>query len=569
MSRMTLKRCAAVAQNPESKTDFVSSVSSQKRLHLGDADSRLHDEEQDGVYRAADLFGSQCSPENNPAENAFAGYSTQDEEFADEDDDDFVTENETGGGTARSVSNAGLQETERWNSDPIRLYLSQMSNIPLLTREEEVVLAKRIEKTRNAFRRAVLGSPYSLHNAFQTLTKVYHGQLAFERTIRMSLSERLSKRQIQRRMPIHLQTLAPMMEAMMLDFEIGRHKNSPEKDKAEARKRFKTRSRRALVLIEEVSLRNRRVHALKLQLEKFSARMDEIQRLLNDDSVKMMPERRAMLRKELHGIIRQTQEGPSALRQRCQRIKTALKEYEQAKNALSQSNLRLVICVAKKYRNRGLTFLDLIQEGNTGLMRAVDKFEYRRGFKFSTYAMWWIRQAITRAIAEQSRTIRIPVNMIDTLSHIRSAERELYQRNGKVPSLGEIAEAADMSEEEISRVSLIGGNPVSLEHPVGEDDDRCFGELVADNSFERPDESAHNELLRKELGKVLKTLSPRERKIIELRYGLLNGYSYTLEEVGKIFSVTRERVRQIESCAVQKLQQPGRSNILASFISEE
>ncbi|MDR0871306.1 MAG: sigma-70 family RNA polymerase sigma factor [Planctomycetaceae bacterium] len=562
---MTLERCAPVAQEQQ-----AAAAKTMPRFKFEEAIHRLNEDETDSIYRAADIFGSfDSSKKRISDEDMFQtgepACADEDIDF-DDDEDDFGIER----GTDKTVSVSILKsdmETERWNSDPVRLYLSQMSNIPLLTREEEYVLAKRIEKTRNTFRRSVLGSPYSLHNAFQTLTKVYHGQLAFERTIRMSLSERLSKRQIQRRMPVHLQTLAPMMELTTADFELLARKSTPPKVKAETRKRFLARCRRALILVEEVNMRNRRIHALKAQLEKMSSRMDEIQRLMHDRSVKMMPERKAMLRKELHSLVRQAQETPKQLRRRCERIRTALRDYENAKNALSRSNLRLVVYVAKKYRNRGLTFLDLIQEGNTGLMRAVDKFEYRRRFKFSTYAMWWIRQAITRAIAEQSRTIRIPVNMIDTLSHIRSAERELYQRNGKAPTLYEVAQAADMSEEEINRVSLIGGNPVSLEHPVGEDDDRSFGEMVADESFDRPEASAHNDLLRKELGKVLKTLSPRERKIIELRYGLVNGYSYTLEEVGKIFSVTRERVRQIESCAVQKLQQPGRCKALAGFIA--
>jgi RNA polymerase primary sigma factor len=233
---------------------------------------------------------------------------------------------------------------------------------------------------------------------------------------------------------------------------------------------------------------------------------------------------------------------------------------------MCRSNLRLVIAVAKKYRNRGISFLDLIQEGNTGLMRAVDKFEYRRGFKFSTYAIWWIRQALTRAIAEQSRTIRIPVQMIDALSQIRNVSRDIYQEIGRQPSIHEIAVATDMSVEDIRRIMLLGANPISLEHPIGEAEDGCFGELVADTSVERPERSASNDLLKKEIGSLLKVLTHREREIIKLRFGLENGYSYTLEEVGRIFQVSRERVRQIEQKAVEKLQQPGRCRHLAGFL---
>jgi RNA polymerase primary sigma factor len=226
----------------------------------------------------------------------------------------------------------------------------------------------------------------------------------------------------------------------------------------------------------------------------------------------------------------------------------------------------LVVSVAKKYRNRGVGFQDLIQEGNTGLMRAVDKFEYRRGFKFSTYATWWIRQSVTRAIAEQSRTIRIPVNMIDQLSRLRMTYRKIFQEIGRNPTIEEVADFTDMTVDEIRKVLVLGANPVSFEMPVGEEDNNSFGELIADSQIDRPERSASNEFLRTEIGKVLNTLSYREREIIKLRYGLDGGYSYTLEEVGRIFKITRERVRQIEQSAVDKLKQPGRCRSLAGFL---
>jgi len=453
-------------------------------------------------------------------------------------------------------------EPEKWNSDPIRLYLAQMADIPLLTKEEEVVYSKRIEKWRRAFRRSVLGSPFGLQNAFQTLTKVFHGQLAFERTI----SEKLSKTQVLHRIPQHLRTLGPMLNATSADFNLLVRKSTKKSTKPQIRQRIKQRHRRALLLVEEMNLRNRRVHAIMKQLETMSARMDEILRLLDDPSVKMMPDRKELLNKELRRLIRTAQESPKVLRCRCEAMKRLLHEYEKAKGEMCKSNLRLVISVAKKYRNRGIGFLDLIQEGNTGLMRAVDKFEYRRGFKFSTYAIWWIRQALTRAIAEQSRTIRIPVHMIDSLSRIRNAIRDIYQETGRQPSVPELAEATEMSVEEIRRTMQLGANPISLEHPLGEAEDGCFGELVADTSAVRPERLASNDLLKKEIDKLLKVLTHREREIIKLRFGLENGYSYTLEEVGRIFQVSRERVRQIEQKAVEKLQQPGRCKHLAGFL---
>jgi RNA polymerase primary sigma factor len=245
-----------------------------------------------------------------------------------------------------------------------------------------------------------------------------------------------------------------------------------------------------------------------------------------------------------------------------------LAEYEAAKRELSSGNLRLVVSIAKKYRNRGLSFLDLIQEGNTGLMRAVDKFEYRRGFKFSTYATWWIRQAITRAVADQARTIRIPVHMIDVLSKLRGVQRRLTQTLRREPTTEEIASASGMPLEEVRRVLDIGRHPMSLDRPVGDNEDACFGDFLEDRTSDSPLHSANRAILRQKIEGLLKTLTWREREIIRLRYGLHDGYSYTLEEVGRIFKVTRERVRQIEAKAVKKLQHPVRSMHLEGFLRQ-
>ncbi len=455
----------------------------------------------------------------------------------------------------------------KWSSDPIRMYLTQMAEIPLLERDEEIALAKKIEVTRKRFRRTVIGCNLAMRVTLGTLGKVHRGRLPFDRTIKVSLTERLTKEQITARMPHNLKTLRHLTEENRRDFNRLMNRQTPSETRTLARKRFIRRRGKMLTLIEELSLRTRRVQAMMRQMEEALARMDQIRsrlRCLVDNPATV--DKRANLRKELRDLMAHTQETPGSLRKRCQRMKSQYRDYEQVKRQLSGGNLRLVVSIAKKYRNRGLSFLDLIQEGNTGLMRAVDKYEYRRGYKFSTYATWWIRQAITRAIADQARTIRIPVHMIDVLSKLRNTAKQLLQEFGREPTTEETAEAANLSMDETRRVLSMGRHPVSLDRPVGESEDSCFGEFIEDNGLPRPDRAASNGLLRDKIEALLKTLTYREREIIRLRYGLGDGYTYTLEEVGRIFKVTRERVRQIEAKAVRKLQHPVRSQQLAGFI---
>jgi RNA polymerase primary sigma factor len=453
------------------------------------------------------------------------------------------------------------------SSDPIRMYLSQMSHIPLLTRDEEIGLAKKIELTRKRFRRNMLRSFFALEATVKTLERVHQGELPFDRTIKVSLTERLTKEQVQARMPHNLPLLRHLMDAQRRDFAVLTNRQASAEVKAFARSRYIRRREKMLVLVEELSLRTRRVQPLIRQLEEMSQRMDELRRQLAELRRTNGPaEKIASVRHELRELMNRTLESPASLRRRSQLLRGQFQEFEGVKRDLSSGNLRLVVSIAKKYRNRGLSFLDLIQEGNTGLMRAVDKYEYRRGFKFSTYATWWIRQAITRAIADQARTIRIPVHMIDVLMRLRNAAKKLVQEMGREPTTAETAEAAGISLEETERVLDIGRHPVSLDRPIGEGEDGCFGEFVQDTGTEAPHKLANNGLLRERIEELLKTLTFREREIIRLRYGLADGYSYTLEEVGRIFKVTRERVRQIEAKAVAKLQNPVRSRYLEPFV---
>ena len=305
-----------------------------------------------------------------------------------------------------------------------------------------------------------------------------------------------------------------------------------------------------------------------LRLVGLCAKMKEVEKQIAAQTKRpTLPkdELQAMI-EEVTGFESMVLEGSASLQKRLISIRRVFSEYEDAKRKLADGNLRLVVSIAKKYRNRGLSFLDIIQEGNTGLMRAVDKYEYRRGYKFSTYATWWIRQAITRAIADHARTIRIPVHMIETMSKLRNVSKQLIQDFGREPTIEEIAKKARMPLVEVRRVLKISRHPVSLDRPVGESEDSYFGDFIEDERAESPIQTAGMEMLKDRIDEVLKTLTYREREIIKLRYGIGDGYTYTLEEVGKIFKVTRERVRQVEAKAIRKLQHPVRSRKLEGFL---
>ena len=465
-----------------------------------------------------------------------------------------------------------LEGDTRRIDDPVRMYLTQMGEIPLLTRAQEIGLAKKIEMTRMRFRRRVLESDYCIQQAVDILDQVYAHNLPFDRTMKVSTAENLSKETITERMPANLTTLRSIISANETDWEVANSGRYSQSTHHNAMRSMWRRRRRAAKLLEELSLRTSRIQPLMKKLEHIIHKMEELSQMTASPQCENIPAEDLVVMKEEHtGLVNLAMEDHQTLRRRVKAIHKVFNDYERAKRELSAGNLRLVVSIAKKYHNRKLSFLDIIQEGNTGLMRAVDKYEYRRGYKFSTYATWWIRQAITRAIADHARTIRIPVHMIETMSRLRNISKQLVQQLGREPTIEEIAAEARMHVSEACRVLKISRHPISLDRPVGESEDSYFGDFIEDETAESPVETAGTEMLKDRIEKVLKTLTYREREIIKLRYGIGDGYTYTLEEVGRIFKVTRERVRQVEAKAIRKLQHPVRARKLEGFLdtSEE
>jgi RNA polymerase primary sigma factor len=452
--------------------------------------------------------------------------------------------------------------------DALGLYLRQMGAIPLLTRQEELRLAVRLETARRRYRRAALMNWRSLLRTASTFEDVEAGRLAVDPTIDVVTTLGLSREKILKRMPHNVRTLRNLVDVAETDFRsLLRAGNGAV---ARLRKEIWRKLRKAIALVEELSPRVDLLDRWTDELAQLSRQMEGLAQQI-DTPVRSAADRarRTKLVKELRDLMLQVKATPEELRRLVQVQKCRRATYQAARRELAEGNLRLVVSIAKRYRSRGLPFSDLIQEGNRGLMRAVDKYEHRLGFKFGTYATWWIRQGITRALADHARTVRVPCHQVGTLAAIERVRGELSVSQGREPTVEEIAAVVGVTPEETQSLRVVARHPVSLHEPLGGDGERALEDFLDDPDATNPGKEVDQHLLRDRISEVLRSLTPREREVIELRFGLRDGQPRTLEEVARTYGITRERIRQIEARGLLKLRQPVRSRRLAEFADAE
>jgi RNA polymerase primary sigma factor len=449
--------------------------------------------------------------------------------------------------------------------DALGLYLKQMGAIPLLSREKELALAIRLETARKRYRHAVLFSWWSIRRIAEVFEHVQAGDFPIDPQIDTVQSAGLSRETIVGRLPANLRTLKRLMQRAVRDFAIYQRTRTAS-GRARVRRDRWRQVRKAVRLLEELSPRTELLDALADEMARTALSMSDLDRLANETARSpAQREQRNRQVKELRDRTLETQATLDELSALIDVVRRRRKVYQHARRELAEGNLRLVVAIAKRYRGRGLTFGDLIQEGNRGLMRAVDKFEHRLGFKFGTYATWWIRQGIQRALADNARTVRVPCHQVGVLAAIERVRGELLVQLSREPTIEEIAKVLGTSPEETRSLRAVARTPISLHEPMGDEAERALSEFINDRSVVNPGETVDANLLKERIGEVLRSLTPREREVIELRFGLKDGQPRTLDEVARCYGITRERIRQIEARSLLKLRQPKRSERLAGF----